>query len=82
MPLLAPLFRELNFQRIRQLDAGGYQPATIARIVNDETGPKDRITAPDVRSYLKIQKLGSEKMLISKKGINSIANFPDEPEAA
>lgn len=82
MPLLSPVFREINFQRIRQLDDQGYQPATIARIINDETGAKEKILTPDVRGYLKLQRLGSQKMLISKKGLNGTANVSGNPEPA
>jgi hypothetical protein len=78
MPLLSPVFREINFQRIRQLDTQGYQPATIAKIINDETGRKEKVLAPDVRGYLKMQKLGSERMLVSKKGLDGIAGLPDQ----
>jgi len=80
MPLLSPIFREINFQRIRQLDAGGYQPATIAKIINDESDAKEKVYAPDVRGYLKLQRMGSEVMLISKKGMNSLADdAPGDP---
>lgn len=76
MPLLSPVFREVNFQRIRQLDEEGYQPATIARIINEQPGAKVKIFAPDVRGYLKLQQLGSEKMLISKKAMGGIVGSP------
>lgn len=80
MPLLSPIFREVNFQRIRQLYADGYQPATIAKIINDETGAKEKVLAPDVRGYLKMQRLGSEVMLVSKKGMNNLADdAPGDP---
>jgi len=80
VPLLSPVFRELNFQRIRQLDEEGYQPATIARIINEQTGAKVKILAPDVRGYLKMQQLGSEKMLISKKAVESIIGSAVQPD--
>jgi hypothetical protein len=80
MPLLSPVFREINYQRIRQLDADGFQPATIARIVNDETRGKEKILAPDIRGYLKLQKMGSERMLVSQKSMNGINGLPHDPK--
>ena len=80
MPLLSPVFREINYQRISSLNDKGYQPATIASIISDETGEK--ILTPDVRGYLKLQKAGSARMLVTKKGLNEIKEPPAGREAA
>lgn len=82
MPLLSPVFREINYQRINNLSSQGFTPATIARIINDETNAKEKILAPDVRGYLKLQRAGSERMLVTKKGLDEIKGHPNDPEPA
>lgn len=84
MPLLAPAFRELNFHRINQLSGADLSPSTIAGVINDETNHALRITAADVRSYLKIQAAASKQMLVSSKATRAIKQPPEEesPEPA
>ena len=72
MPLMAPVFREINYSRINTLSADGHSARTIASIMNDETDNRFRFTASDVKGYLKMGNAASEQMLISKAAMNSL----------
>lgn len=73
MPILAPLFREINFTRIHELKLNGLSDATIASIVNDETQNTLGVHAQDVASYLKLTAAGSSQMLVRKKTARAIS---------
>lgn len=65
MPILAPIFRELNLRRIIDLSEAGLSNSTIARVINDKPGNKPTMTAADVNGYLKLSKAGTAEMLVS-----------------
>lgn len=65
MPILAPIFRELNLRRIIDLSEAGLSNSTIARVINDKPGNKPAMTAADVNGYLKLSKAGTAEMLVS-----------------
>ncbi len=76
MPVLAPLFREINYSRITQLDEKGMSPQTIVSIIRDETDSQVKLTPADIRSYLKIQGVASEQMLITKPTMKEVLKRP------
>ncbi|MGQ7860236.1 hypothetical protein ACUN0G_13200 [Pseudomonas sp. 32A] len=76
MPVLAPLFREINYSRITQLDEAGMSAQTIANIIRDETDSQVKLTPSDIRSYLKIQDVASERMLITKPTMKEVLKRP------
>ncbi|AZE39150.1 hypothetical protein C4K06_6162 [Pseudomonas chlororaphis subsp. aureofaciens] len=76
MPVLAPLFREINYSRITQLDEAGMSPQTIVSIIRDETDSEVKLTPADIRSYLKIQNVASEQMLITKPTMKEVLERP------
>lgn len=69
MPIMAPVFREINLARIEEL-AQTLSDATIASIIRDETDL--RIDANDVRSYRTINAAASSKMLVSRKTMRAV----------
>lgn len=80
MPLMAPVFREINYSRINTLSAAGHSTRTIASVINDQTDNHFKFTASDVKSYLKMGKAASEQMLVSKAAMNSLERT--EPDLA
>ncbi|MDR6680169.1 hypothetical protein [Pseudomonas oryzihabitans] len=80
MPLFAPVFREVNYARITQLDQTGMTPQTIAHIIRDETQSEVRLTPADIRSYLKVQGAASKRMLISKPAMKEVVQQPLDPQ--
>lgn len=80
MPVLAPLFREINYSRITQLDEAGMSAQTIAKIIRDENSEL-KITPADIRSHLKIQDVASKQMLITKPTMKEVLKRPPlEPQ--
>lgn len=73
MPILAPLFREINFSRLNDLKVAGLCDATIAGIVNDETDRKYGIKPKELAAYFKITAAASGQMLVSKKTARAVA---------
>ncbi|NMG31836.1 hypothetical protein [Aromatoleum evansii] len=76
MPILAPLFREVNHNRIDQLHEAGLTPQTIASVICDETKSQVKLTASDVRSYLKVQDAAAKQMLISQRTMRALLKEP------
>lgn len=72
MPLLAPLFREVNHNRIKQLHDADLSPQSIASIICDETKSQVKLTASDVRSYLKVQDAAAAQMLIGQRTMRAL----------
>ena len=72
MPLLAPLFREMNHNRINQLHKSGLSPQSIASVICDETKSQIRLTVSDIRSYLKVQEAAAGQMLISQRTMRAL----------
>lgn len=72
MPILAPGFRELNHKRINQLAKDGLSPQMIAGVIREETQSDVKLSAADIRSYLKIQEAASKRMLIRKRTMRSL----------
>jgi hypothetical protein len=66
MPLLAPAFREINFQRIRQRIEAGDHAADVAAEINATAAPESPVTADDLTRFLKVQSISSRKMLLRK----------------
>jgi len=70
MGMMSPVFRETNYSRILKLRENNYRDSTIARMLSDEIGTK--ITASDVRGYIKLNGIGSNQMLVSCKALNVV----------
>jgi hypothetical protein len=67
MPILAPGFRELNYQRTRSKAAKGVSSQDIAQKMNETIQPEDPLTPADINGYLKVQKYASQQMLLRKR---------------
>lgn len=67
MGMMSPAFRELNYYNVRQM-AKTYSHSTIAQMISDKTGVA--ITESDVSSYLKMNALASDVMLVKKSGLD------------
>lgn len=70
MPVMAPVFREINLHRINKLKDRNLSDGTVASIINDETGSD--FTAQDVTGYLKVTAKASEQMLVTKKTLDAV----------
>lgn len=71
MSVMSPVFREMNFNRINNLKKIHLSDSTIAGIVSDETGEK--VSQQDITSYLKMNALASDRMLVSKNTMQVLA---------
>lgn len=80
MPILAPLFREVNLNRIVELHEVGLSPRSIASVIFDDTKSQVRLTASDVQSYLKVQEAAAKQMLVSKSTMRVLKKEP-QPDA-
>ncbi|WP_213948384.1 hypothetical protein [Luteibacter sp. dw_328] len=69
MALHSPIFREVNYGRITTLREH-FTDATVARIVSEHTGSK--VSASDIRGYVKLNKVGSRRMLVSSTVIKEM----------
>lgn len=65
MGMMSPVFRELNYSRIKNLKARNLSDSTVAGIVSDETG--EDVSPQDITSYMKMSALASDQMLVSKE---------------
>jgi len=75
MGMMNPVFREMNFSRITELaSAKKLSNTSIASIISDET--KQKVTASDVGGYLKLNRMASQQMLVSKPTMNAISGAP------
>lgn len=63
MGMMSPAFRELNYHNVFQM-AKTHTHSTIALIITEKTGVQ--ITEHDVTSYLKMNGLASNVMLVEK----------------
>lgn len=73
MSMMSPVFRELNYSRVKDLKARNLSDSTVAGIISDETGQ-------DVTSYLKMNALASDQMFISKKTMQVVTGSTQEAE--
>lgn len=80
MPLLSPAFREINYSRIRELIDAGFSYETIAKVMNDENPSGIKLTASDIRGYLRLQGEASARMLIGQKKMKALRRTPTVPE--
>lgn len=64
MGMMSPVFREINYSRIKSLKERNLSDSTVAGIVSDETG--EEVSTQDITSYLKMNALASDQMLVSK----------------
>lgn len=65
MGMMSPIFRELNYSRINDLSTNTeLSNSTIASVISDES--KSEVSEQDVSGYLKLTRIASNKMLISK----------------
>lgn len=71
MALMSPVFREINYARMKALSEAGHSSRTIASVMNDITDNKFGFSARDVEGYLKTNKTASNQMLISKPALDS-----------
>lgn len=71
MGMMSPVFREVNYSRIKSLKDRNLSDSTVAGIVSDETG--EAVSAQDITSYLKMNALASDQMLVSKATMNVVA---------
>ena len=78
MGMMSPVFRELNYSRVKNLKARNLSDSTVAGIISDETG--EDVTAQDVRSYLKMNALASDQMLVSKETMQAVTGSAPEVE--
>lgn len=76
MGMMSPAFRELNYSRVKELKGRNLRDSTVASIISDETGQD--VTAQDVKSYLKMNGLASDQMLVSKESMRVVTG--NEPE--
>lgn len=72
MPLLSIPFREINYSRIRELIDAGLSCESIASVITDESPSGTKLTATDIRGYIKVQETASVKMLISQKKMRAL----------
>lgn len=72
MPVMSPLFRQINYSRICELRNLGYSASTIACIINDESNSPMKITEANVHGYLAVQAQASARMLISKQSMEKM----------
>jgi len=77
MALHSPFYREMNFHRISKLRVH-HSDATVARIVSEQIGEK--VYAADIRSYAKLNKTGSSRMLVSSTVFNELMDVPQKIE--
>lgn len=77
MGMMSPVFRETNYSRILKLRKNNYRDSTIANMLSDEIGTK--VTASDVRGYIKLNGIGSNQMLVSRKAL-SVAEHHKDPD--
>jgi len=83
MGMMSPVFRELNYSRVKDLKSSNLSDSTVASIISDETGQD--VTTQDIGSYLKMNALASDKMLVSKRTMRVVTgSTPDveEPQPA
>lgn len=76
MGMMSPVFREINYSRIKNLKDRNLSDSTVAGIVSDETG--EAVSAQDIASYLKMNALASNQMLVSKATMNVVAGTSPE----
>ena len=80
MGMMSPVFRELNYSRIKDLKSRNLSDSTVAGIISDETG--HNVTTQDVGSYLKMNALASDQMLVSIKTMRVVTgSTPDGEES-
>lgn len=78
MGMMSPVFREVNYGRVKELKDRNLSDATVAGIISDETG--QNFTAQDVHGYLKINAVASNQMLVSKETMRVVTgNDPPQP---
>ncbi len=83
MGMMSPVFREINYGRIKSLKERNLSDSTVAGIVSDETG--EEVSTQDITSYLKMNALASDQMLVSKETMRVVtggAAEDGEPQPA
>ncbi|HEJ3369406.1 TPA: hypothetical protein ACPHXD_005265 [Pseudomonas aeruginosa] len=83
MGMMSPVFREINYNRIKSLKERNLSDSTVAGIVSDETG--EEVSTQDITSYLKMNALASDQMLVSKETMRVVtggAAEDGEPQPA
>ena len=83
MGMMSPVFREINYSRIKSLKEHNLSDSTVAGIVSDETG--EEVSTQDITSYLKMNALASDQMLVSKETMRVVtggAAEDGEPQPA
>ncbi|HCE8579392.1 TPA: hypothetical protein NHR85_004897 [Pseudomonas aeruginosa] len=83
MGMMSPVFREINYSRIKSLKERNLSDSTVAGIVSDETG--EEVSTQDITSYLKMNALASDQMLVSKETMRVVtggAAEDGEPQPA
>lgn len=83
MGMMSPVFRERNYSRIKSLKERNLSDSTVAGIVSDETG--EEVSTQDITSYLKMNALASDQMLVSKETMRVVtggAAEDGEPQPA
>lgn len=76
MGMMSPVFREINYNRIKSLKERNLSDSTVAGIVSDETG--EEVSTQDITSYLKMNALASNQMLVSKETMRVVTGGPAE----
>ncbi|WP_181146302.1 hypothetical protein [Burkholderia multivorans] len=76
MGMMSPVFREINYNRIKSLKERNLSDSTVAGIVSDETG--EEVSTQDITSYLKMNALASDQMLVSKETMRVVTGGPAE----
>ena len=71
MPLLEPVFREINYGRINAIEKE-WGSETAAAAMNHKLGEGSNFTADQVSGYLAIQAVASKKMVVSKKSFDAV----------
>ena len=76
MGMMSPVFREINYSRIKSLKERNLSDSTVAGIVSDETG--EEVSTQDITSYLKMNALASDQMLVSKETMRVVTGSAAE----
>ncbi len=76
MGMMSPVFREINYNRIKILKERNLSDSTVAGIVSDETG--EEVSPQDITSYLKMNALASDQMLVSKETMRVVTSSAEE----
>ncbi|EKN5158617.1 hypothetical protein OZ830_001503 [Yersinia enterocolitica] len=80
MGMLSPAFREINYARIEKLaKTKKLSNETVAGIIRDETG--EDVSAQDIAGYRKVTGIASNRMLVLKDTMDTIAG-PETPSPA